>query len=120
MIAATHLSPETSYAFGSGVLGIDDVWDERNGLLWAHPFEKAYCEHEIAVMYQPSSGTFKLRVLVDKLMDRRLSDYGKSSVTKSCVGLQQRTFAEYDDIDVLLPSGHTPFRSVLRRMQQIQ
>ncbi len=43
---------------------------------------QAYCEHEIAVMYQPSSGTFKLRVLVDKLMDRRLSDYGKSSVTK--------------------------------------
>lgn len=27
--------------------------------------------------------------------------------------LQQHTFAEYDDIDVLLPSGHTPFRSVL-------
>lgn len=43
---------------------------------------QAYREHEIAVMYQPSSGTFKLRVLVDKLMDRRLSDYGKSSVTK--------------------------------------
>jgi len=32
---------------------------------------------------------------------------------RSCVGLQQHTFAEYDDIDVLLPSGHAPFRSVL-------
>ncbi len=85
-------------------MGIDDVWDERNGLLWADPFGRqdkmllftayahvsvhmliglqAYRAHEIAVMYQPCSGTFKLRVLVDKLMDTRLSDYGKSSITK--------------------------------------
>lgn len=32
---------------------------------------------------------------------------------RSSVDLQQHTFAEYDDVDVLLPSGHTPFRSVL-------
>jgi hypothetical protein len=29
------------------------------------------------------------------------------------VDLQQHTFAEYDDVDLLLPSGHTPFRHVL-------
>ena len=39
-------------------------------------------EHEIAVMYQLCSGTFKLHVLVEKLMDKRLSDYGMSSLTK--------------------------------------
>jgi len=89
-------------------LGIDDVWDERNGLLWAEPFEKvsqrhlnevaiqraaivcctmvdgtqAYHAHEIAVMYQPTSGTFKFRVLTDKLMGKRLSDYGRSDAAK--------------------------------------
>lgn len=26
--------------WGNCVLGIDNVWDERNGLLWAEPFEK--------------------------------------------------------------------------------
>ena len=32
---------------------------------------------------------------------------------RSSVDLQQHTFAEYDHIDLLLPSGHTPFRRVL-------
>ena len=91
--------------WGDCVLGIDNVWDERNGLLWAEPFEKvnqeasqqnvqwvaiccvpvllqAYHAHEIAVMYQSSSGTFKFRVLTDKLMSKRLSDYGKSQDAK--------------------------------------
>lgn len=30
--------------WGNCVLGITDVWDERNGLLWAEPFEKVYLE----------------------------------------------------------------------------
>ena len=32
-------------------MGIDNVWDERNGLLWAEPFEKASERHlnEIAM-----------------------------------------------------------------------
>ncbi len=89
-------------------MGIEDVWDERNGLLWAEPFEKvsqrhfnevpvqrsvivcctmvdgmqAYHAHEIAVMYQKESGTFKFRVLTDRLMGKRLSDYGKSDAAK--------------------------------------
>ena len=89
-------------------MGIDNVWDERNGLLWAEPFEKvshrhfnevpgqcivivcctmvdgmqAYHAHEIAVMYQHKSGTFKFRVLTDKLMGKRLSDYGRSDDAK--------------------------------------
>jgi hypothetical protein len=43
---------------------------------------QAYHAHEIAVMYQPTSGTFKCRVLTDRLMGRRLSDYGKSDAAK--------------------------------------
>jgi len=43
---------------------------------------QAYRAHEIAVMYWPCSGTFKLRILIDRRMGRRLSDYGKSSVSK--------------------------------------
>ncbi|KAL0030642.1 hypothetical protein WJX77_000498 [Trebouxia sp. C0004] len=69
--------------WGDCVLGIDNVWDERNGLLWAEPFEKAYHAHEIAVMYQSSSATFKFRVLTDKLMSKRLSDYGTSQDAKN-------------------------------------
>ena len=43
---------------------------------------QAYRAHKIAVMYWPCSGTFKLRILIDRRMGRRLSDYGKSSVSK--------------------------------------
>jgi len=34
-------------------LGIDDVWDERNGLLWAEPFEKVSQRHlnEVAIQH---------------------------------------------------------------------
>ena len=78
--------------WGKCALGIADVWDERNGLLWAEPFEKvhrhifwasttwllvksttslcvqAYHAHEMVVMFQPSIGTFKFRVLIESLM----------------------------------------------------
>ena len=88
-------------------MGIADVWDERNGLLWAQPFEKvsqmvlsedvaqslhfaltelvwlqAYHAHEIAVMYQPSLGTFRFRVLIESLMLKQLADYGKSETAR--------------------------------------
>ncbi len=43
---------------------------------------QAYHAHEIAVMYQHKSGTFKFRVLTDKLMGTRLSDYGRSDAAK--------------------------------------
>ena len=35
----------TCLQWGDCVLGIDDVWDERNGLLWAEPFEKVSQRH---------------------------------------------------------------------------
>ncbi|DBA81581.1 TPA: hypothetical protein ACH3X1_007351 [Trebouxia sp. C0004] len=84
IVEAAHIVPKATFSsrWGNYVLGIENVWDERNGLLWAEPFEKAYHAHEIAVMYQSSSGTFKFRVLTDKLMSKRLSDYGKSQPAK--------------------------------------
>ncbi len=39
---------------------------------------QAYHAHEIAVMYQPSVGTFRFRVLIESLMLKQLADYGKS------------------------------------------
>ncbi len=43
---------------------------------------QGYPAHEIAVMYTPASGTFKFWVLTDKLMGKRLSDYGRSDAAK--------------------------------------
>ncbi|DBA69913.1 TPA: hypothetical protein ACH3X2_012410 [Trebouxia sp. C0005] len=84
IIEAAHIvsNATNSSRWGDCVLGINNVWDERNGLLWAQPFAKAYHAHEIAVMYESSSGTFKFRVLTDKLISKRLSDYGKSEDAK--------------------------------------
>lgn len=64
-------------------------------------------------MYQSSSGTFKFRVLIDKLMSKRLADYGTSQDAKNDVDLEQHTFADYDDTDLLMPSGNMPFRRAL-------
>lgn len=87
------------------------MWDERNGLLWAEPFEKvlaqwcqgcclkllnlehcgvnlqAYHAHEIAVIYQPSLKTFRFRVLIESLMVKRLADYAKSDSAKYVCGI---------------------------------
>ncbi len=43
---------------------------------------QAYHAHEIAVMYQPSLGTFRFPVLIESLMVERLADYGKSETAK--------------------------------------
>ncbi|DBA79686.1 TPA: hypothetical protein ACH3X1_008359 [Trebouxia sp. C0004] len=42
IVEAAHIVPKgtNSSRWGDCVLGIDNVWDERNGLLWAEPFEK--------------------------------------------------------------------------------
>ena len=40
---------------------------------------QAYHANEIVVMYQPSTGTFRFRVLTESLMCKRLSEYGTSS-----------------------------------------
>ncbi|KAL0020513.1 hypothetical protein WJX79_006681 [Trebouxia sp. C0005] len=53
---AAHILPKASAQWGKCALGIADVWDERNGLLWAEPFAKAYHAHEMVVMFQPSIG----------------------------------------------------------------
>lgn len=67
--------------WGNCALGVSDVWDERNGLLWAEPFEKVHCHiggaltmsllvkfppsicvqahHALVNMFQPSDGIFK-------------------------------------------------------------
>jgi len=113
LVEAAHVLPTASAQWGNCVLGISDVWDERNGLLWAEPFEKAYHAHEIVVMFQPSVGTFKFRVLIESLMTKRLSEYGRSKPVRSCLELQQHTFGEYDDTDLLMPSGNMPFRRSL-------
>ncbi len=43
---------------------------------------QAYHAHEIAVMYQPSLGTFRFRVLIESLMLKQLADYGKSETAR--------------------------------------
>ncbi|KAL3144235.1 hypothetical protein ABBQ32_004013 [Trebouxia sp. C0010 RCD-2024] len=79
LIEAVHILPKASAQWGACALGITDVWDVRNGLLWAEPFEKAYHANQIVVMYQPSTGTFRFRVLTESVMCKRLSDFAKSS-----------------------------------------
>ena len=88
--------------WGNCALGVSDVWDERNGLLWAEPFEKVHCHTdgaltmlllvkippsicvqayhalEIVVMFQPGDGTFKFQVLIESLVNKKLSAYAKS------------------------------------------
>ncbi|KAL0020770.1 hypothetical protein WJX77_012050 [Trebouxia sp. C0004] len=113
LVEAAHILPKASAQCGNCALGISDVWDERNGLLWAEPFEKAYQAHEIVVMFQPKVGTFKFRVLIESLMTKSLSAYGRSEPARSCLELQQHTFGEYDDTDLLMPSGNMPFRRTL-------
>ncbi|DBA90106.1 TPA: hypothetical protein ACH3X1_003424 [Trebouxia sp. C0004] len=110
LIEAAHIVPKASAQWGACALGLTDIWDERNGLLWAEPFEKAYHANEIVVMYQPSRGTFRLRVLTEVLMCKRLSEYGKSQQARQCLELQNHTFGEYDETDLLMLSGNMPFR----------
>ena len=93
-----------SLQWGNYALAIPDVWDERNGLLWAEPFEKvnaplvrvprnetdahhnlfvqAYHALEIVIMFQPSLGTFRFRVLTESLMLKKLSEYATSKVAR--------------------------------------
>ena len=97
---------------------------------------QAYHANEIVVMYQPSRGTFRLRVLTEVLMCKRLSEYGKSQQARyadgnvaalsyrqllcyivpvveccrQCPELQNHTFGEYDETDLLMLSGNMPFR----------
>ncbi|DBA96668.1 TPA: hypothetical protein ACH3X1_015523 [Trebouxia sp. C0004] len=40
LVEAAHILPKASAQWGNCALGVCDVWDERNGLLWAEPFEK--------------------------------------------------------------------------------
>ncbi|KAL0041021.1 hypothetical protein WJX77_002384 [Trebouxia sp. C0004] len=91
VIVSAHNLPKASAQWGKYALGVSDVWDECNGLLRAQPFEKAYHANEIIIMFQPSS------------------EYGKSD-TRSCIELQQHTFGEYHDTDLLMPSGNMPSR----------
>ena len=87
------------------------MWDERNGLLWAEPFDKvltqwcqgccwkplnlqycavnlqAYHAHETVVMYQPSLKTFRFRVLTESLIVKRLADYANSDSAKHVCGI---------------------------------
>ncbi|KAL0036171.1 hypothetical protein WJX79_006766 [Trebouxia sp. C0005] len=97
---------KASAQWGNCALGVSDVWDERNGLLWAEPFEKAYHALEIVVMFQPGDGTFKFQVLIESLMNKKLSAYAKSEPARLCPELQQHTFGEYDNTDLLMPSGN--------------
>lgn len=97
---------------------------------------QAYHANQIVVMYQPSTGTFRFRVLTESLMCKRLSEFAKSSqaryINPQCStemyrrllcynvppaivlqGLLKHTFGEYDDTDLLMPSGNMPFRRSL-------
>ncbi|DBA71869.1 TPA: hypothetical protein ACH3X2_010918 [Trebouxia sp. C0005] len=113
LVEAAHILPKASAQWGNCALGVSDVWDERNGLLWAEPFEKAYHALEIVVMFQPGDGTFKFQVLIESLMNKKLSAYAKSEPARLCPELQQHTFGEYDNTDLLMPSGNVPFRRTL-------
>ncbi|DBA73341.1 TPA: hypothetical protein ACH3X1_011388 [Trebouxia sp. C0004] len=70
VIVSAHNLPKASAQWGKYALGVSDVWDECNGLLRAQPFEKAYHANEIIIMFQPSSGTFRVQVLTDSLMTK--------------------------------------------------
>ena len=58
------------------MLGLKDISDPRNGLLWNSAIEEAY-EYQKICFSHVSSCTFKLHVVDKELMATKLGDYGK-------------------------------------------
>lgn len=58
------------------MLGVEDISDARNGLLWSSAIEEAY-EYQKICFSHVHSNTFRLHVVDKQLLATKLADYGK-------------------------------------------
>lgn len=58
------------------MMGLDDISDVRNGVLWSSSIQEAYEFQQICFSYV-SPNTFQLHVVDKELLATKLADYGK-------------------------------------------
>ncbi|KAK9865347.1 hypothetical protein WJX84_008767 [Apatococcus fuscideae] len=108
-VDAGHIIPRPKSMEALTWLGIVDVHDERNGILWCRCFEEAYHAFEIALVNDPDSEGLLLRVLSERLLNTQMSTY-KGMNGRQAPKLHQDTFGRYDGKPLELQTGNLPFR----------
>ena len=64
-----HVYMNVDLQWGACTLGLTDIWDERNGLLWAEPFEKV--DEHLASVYTGCLGAHQEHCVCKHIMQMR-------------------------------------------------
>jgi len=112
-VAAAHLISLTNRRITT-LLGFDDVWDERNGILMYKCLDDHYGSLELTFVPNVETHQIQLRVLYDDLLDQPL----RPQVSRRTIGAEGKGNATYRDVHLRhleLPNMVFPYRRCFLR-----